>query len=267
MFNSYGNQGSSAGVYGIAADTDPGGDAFGVLGVCRTKGGLGPGPNFAAGVYGQADSSIKSGKTAGVIGETWIGEADGAGVVGFNNSQTGATRGVWGEVESADGAGVFGRNASSSAGTKGGSFQNAAGTWAYIAHWNGANHYGILSNGLTSTVTPTGSGSRALYAAGSPEVWLEDFGEGKLDNGHARVDLDALFLETVTISEKHPMKVFVQLNDDCEGVYVKRGNTGFDVHELNNGKSNAHFSYRVVAKRKGYEGKRLEVVEQELSNK
>jgi len=36
---------------------------------------------------------------------------------------------------------------------------------------------------------------------------------------------------------------------------------------LNNGKSNAHFTYRVVAKRKGYEDKRLEIVEQELTSR
>ena len=54
------------------------------------------------------------------------------------------------------------------------------------------------------------------------------------------------------------MKVFVQLNDvNCKGTAVKRGTTGFDVVELQNGTSNAAFSYRIVAKRKGYEDRRL----------
>jgi hypothetical protein len=57
------------------------------------------------------------------------------------------------------------------------------------------------------------------------------------------------------------MKVFIQLNDDCNGVFVKRGDTGFDVIELQKGQSNAHFTYRVVAKRKGFEDKRLELSE------
>jgi len=46
------------------------------------------------------------------------------------------------------------------------------------------------------------------------------------------------------------MKVFIQLNDDCNGVYVKVSKTGFDVFELQNGKSNATFTYRVIANRK-----------------
>lgn len=47
------------------------------------------------------------------------------------------------------------------------------------------------------------------------------------------------------------MKVFIQLNDDCNGVYVKKGITGFDVYELNGGTSDAAFDYRIMAKRRG----------------
>ena len=57
------------------------------------------------------------------------------------------------------------------------------------------------------------------------------------------------------------MKVIITLTDECNGVYVKKGKTGFDVIELNNGKSNATFDYVVYAKRKGYENKRLEFTE------
>ena len=53
------------------------------------------------------------------------------------------------------------------------------------------------------------------------------------------------------IDENHPMKVFIQLAGDCNGVYVKKGTTGFDVYELNGGTSDAAFDYRVVAKRRG----------------
>jgi len=54
------------------------------------------------------------------------------------------------------------------------------------------------------------------------------------------------------------MKVFIQLNDDCHGVYVQRQATGFEVKELGGGSSSAHFTYRVMAKRKGFEQARLE---------
>ena len=55
------------------------------------------------------------------------------------------------------------------------------------------------------------------------------------------------------------MKVFIQLNDETGwGVAVKRGMQGFDVLELQKGVSNAHFTYRVVAKRRDFEDLRLE---------
>jgi hypothetical protein len=72
------------------------------------------------------------------------------------------------------------------------------------------------------------------------------------------IELDPLFLETVTVDEKNPLKVFIQLNDDCNGVYVQRQATAFEVKELKGGTSRAQFTYRVVAKRKGFETARLE---------
>ncbi|HWR84015.1 MAG TPA: hypothetical protein VN285_12005 [Candidatus Deferrimicrobium sp.] len=119
----------------------------------------------------------------------------------------------------------------------------------------------VLCGGAKCAIVPTSLGTTKLYAQESPESWFEDFGEGQLEKGRVHIELDPLFLETVTIAEKHSMKVFVTLNDDCNGVYVKRGLTGFDVIEMQNGKSGAQFTYRVVAKRKGFEDKRLEVVE------
>ena len=103
----------------------------------------------------------------------------------------------------------------------------------------------------------TGKGHRLLSCMESPEIWFEDFGEGRLVDGKAHIELDGLFLETVTINADHPMKVFVQLEGDCNGVFVTKGTTGFDVTELKAGTSNIIFSYRVVAKRKGYESERL----------
>jgi hypothetical protein len=45
------------------------------------------------------------------------------------------------------------------------------------------------------------------------------------------------------------MHVFVQVQGDCEDVYVIPGKTGFTVKEKNGGASNVRFSYRLVAKR------------------
>jgi hypothetical protein len=117
---------------------------------------------------------------------------------------------------------------------------------------------GLDGTGQKSCIVRTSQGPMAMYCQESPEVWFEDFGEGQLIYGKAHVELDSLFLETVTIDENHPMKVFTTLNDECNGVYVSRGRTGFDVIELDYGRSNARFTYRVVAKRKGFEDERLE---------
>jgi hypothetical protein len=56
------------------------------------------------------------------------------------------------------------------------------------------------------------------------------------------------------------MMVFLQEEDECNGLVVKPGTTSFDVFEKGGGKSDAHFSYRIVAKRKGQESERLATV-------
>mgnify|MGYP000191500637 CR=1 FL=1 len=112
--------------------------------------------------------------------------------------------------------------------------------------------------GAKNAVVNIDGKKRLIYCQESPEVWVEDFGSGKLVNGRAHIELDPTFLKTVTINEEHPMQVFIQLYGDCNGVYVVRGKTGFDVIELRDGKSNVEFGYRVVAKRKGFEDKRFE---------
>jgi hypothetical protein len=122
----------------------------------------------------------------------------------------------------------------------------------------------VVMGGKTAIV-PTSQGDRKLYSQESPEVWFEDFGQGKLVGGMARIELDPLFLETVTIDEKNPLKVFIQLNDDCNGVYVQRQATAFEVKELRDGTSCAQFTYRAVAKRKGFETARLETASGQMT--
>ncbi|MCA9444733.1 MAG: hypothetical protein KC964_28360, partial [Candidatus Omnitrophica bacterium] len=79
-----------------------------------------------------------------------------------------------------------------------------------------------------------------------------------LENGRAVIPIDPLFSETVNLEE--PYHVFVQLNDsESEGVAVEEKTaTSFTVVELRSGDSNAEFSYRIVAKRRGFEEVRLE---------
>jgi hypothetical protein len=177
--------------------------------------------------------------------------------------------GNFGQLGTAD-YGVYGESSTGSAG-----FLGAPGCGVQGWHYAGG-HAGVLgfdwcgvyySGGLAGTGTKdcivrTSQGPTRLHCQESPEHWFEDFGEGCLVNGRAHVELDALFLETVTIDGSHPMKVFVQLGGDCNGVYVAKGATGFDVVELRSGTSSVPFDYRIVAKRAGFEEGRLQVCEQ-----
>jgi len=141
-----------------------------------------------------------------------------------------------------------------------GIYAKAPGEW-YAGYFSG-NVYissSLVVSGSKSAAVKMDDGDRRLvYCQESPENWFEDFGEGQLSDGRAHIELDPLFLQTVTINKTHPMKVFIQLNDpDCNGTAVIRGTTGFDVVELLNGHGSASFSYRVVAKRRGFENERL----------
>ena len=169
----------------------------------------------------------------------------GWGVYGMTSSQDAGAYGVVGYASGGAGSGVRGINTS------------ATGYGVY-SDGNSFVHGNAYVSGSKPAVVPTSQGNRLLYCIESPEVWFEDTGEGQLAGGLAHIDLDALFLETVTIDDQHPMRVFVQLNDDCNGVYVQRQATGFQVMELGGGNSSAHFTYRVMAKRKGFENARLE---------
>jgi hypothetical protein len=112
-----------------------------------------------------------------------------------------------------------------------------------------------VSGGSKNAVVATASGSRLLYTEESTEVWFTDYGFGKLANGTASVGIDPVFAQTVNLQE--PYHVFVQAYGDAEIYVIDRTPTGFEVR-LRSGDANVEFSYRLVAKRAGFEGQRLE---------
>jgi hypothetical protein len=177
---------------------------------------------------------------------------------GIGGDFEGGFYGVVGEVNATGSHWYYGVRGKAEGGTGGfkyGVYGSASGTGTnYGVYYSG----GLGGSGSKSCIVKTSQGPTALYCQESPENWFEDFGEGTLVNGQTHVELDALFLETVTINAANPMKVFVQLEGDCNGVYVSKGITGFDVVELKSGASNVPFSYRIVAKRKGFEDRRLD---------
>lgn len=124
--------------------------------------------------------------------------------------------------------------------------------YVFVGARNNNTSYKVLGGGSVSTMVKDDEGNnRILHATETPEILFEDFGTGKLINGFAYIDLDPIFSKNIFVSEEHPMKVFIQLEGDCKGVYVtEKTAKGFLVKELQSGRSNVSFSWNVVANRK-----------------
>jgi hypothetical protein len=242
----YGVDQTQYGVYGIAEDGTGSLSAFGVYGRCERNGtGNGYGGYFLCDSTGTGNSygsrTVASTKgSATSFGLASYAAAYGSGIAygGFfevPNQGTGAKYAVYGKSPSAGYAGYFDGDVRVS------------------------GDFSVIGGAKSAAVQTDGGDYRLVYCQESPESWFEDFGEGRLVNGRAHIELDRLYLQTVTIDAQNLMKVFIQLNDpDCNGTAVIRGTTGFDVVELQDGKGSASFSYRVVAKRRGFEQVRLE---------
>jgi hypothetical protein len=148
---------------------------------------------------------------------------------------------------------VFGRNLASSGG------------WA--ANFSAENGNGVListpsetvgltvSGGTKNAAVETDEGTRLFYTEESTEVWFTDYGFGELVNGTAHIAVDPLFAQTVNLEA--PYHVFVQPYGDASLYVTDRTSSGFVVKAAN-GSHDVAFSYRIVAKRLGYEDDRLE---------
>jgi len=98
---------------------------------------------------------------------------------------------------------------------------------------------------------------RLLYAQESPVNVFEDFGSAELIDGMAEVIIEPLFAQAVNTGQEY--HVFLTPHADCKGLYVGEMKPGsFVVRELQGGQSDVSFSYRIVAKRRGYENLRME---------
>lgn len=123
--------------------------------------------------------------------------------------------------------------------------------YVFVGARNNGTSYKVLGGGSVSTMVEDKDGNnRILHSTETPEILFEDFGTGKLTNGTAKIVLDPLLSNHIYVSEKHPLKVFIQLEGDCNGVFVTlKSKEGFTVKELKDGKSNVSFSWNIVANR------------------
>jgi hypothetical protein len=110
--------------------------------------------------------------------------------------------------------------------------------------------------GTKSAAVPGPDGSyRQLFCMQSPESWFEDFGDGQLVNGEAKIAIEVEFRSLVETKGYH---VFLTPYGDCNGLYVTaRTAAGFTVREQQNGRGNTSFCFRIVARRKDIPTQRL----------
>lgn len=80
------------------------------------------------------------------------------------------------------------------------------------------------------------------------DVLYQEFGTGTIQHGIAQVKLDPEIARNFIKRTDNPVKVYIKLHGDSEGVFLSNvSNNGFTIKELNNGTSNLKFSWHMVA--------------------
>ena len=126
-----------------------------------------------------------------------------------------------------------------------------ANDFVFVGARNNNTSYKVLGGGSVSTMVRDEIGNnRILHATETPEILFEDFGSSKLVNGEAYISIDPILARNIYVDEKYPIRVFIQLEGDCNGVFVtEKTKNGFKVKELQSGTSNVAFSWNLVANR------------------
>lgn len=280
-----GTTGVRYGLWGESASSD----ARGVFGHATSTSGTG----LAIGVYGESDSpngrgvngyvSDTTGLNFGTVGATWSDNSYAAGVYGNNEREfAGSSRGVQGLVRSAHGYGVIGflaplidgygagvhgiNSASTGSGAGIEGYNSSANGWAgrFTSVNNGVAIYAApgkvgltVSGGSKNASVATSDGDRLLYSEESTEVWFSDYGFGQVQDGFTLVRIDPKFAETVDLD--NPYHVFLQSYGNAQLYVGERRSDYFEVWATDDASDrNAEFSYRIVAKRRGFEDQRLE---------
>lgn len=237
--------GSPAGGAGVAAS----GSGIGVYGSAATvasgSGGVFSGNNSGYSTLATGSGVAARGVNAGVFGIGGSGAAGTGGVFGGNNLATTALGTGSGVAAIGSTIGVFGISGNNN-NAGGGYFQNATGSsYAYVGYRNAGTDFKIIGAGGVSTIVKDLNNKPVtMFCPESPEVLFQDFGEGQLINGSATIALDPIFSKNIQVDTEHPLRVIIQLEGDCNGVYVaNKTANGFEVKELQNGQSNVKFTW------------------------
>jgi hypothetical protein len=168
-------------------------------------------------------------------------------VTGINTSGTGITG-------SGTVYGVFGQSNNTSGERAGGYFYTSSSAYARVGGIKQTSPstfeaYLIWGTGKLITQNKSHDGLMAdMVAPVGPETVITDYGSGKLAHGHCHIEIDPLITKRIFVGPKNPIRVFIQLEGDCKGVFVtNKSASGFDVVELMDGTSDATFSWFFTA--------------------
>jgi len=177
------------------------------------------------------------------------------GRINVSNGSSGGGIGVRGKFDSdgVGGVGVYG------GATSGSDLGGLAGVYGFT---DDTNSYAVYADGAIGSTGPISSvietktyGLRETYAVHSAGNWCEDFGSQTTVDGVARVSIDPVFAETVRLDRDY--HIFLTPLGDC-GLYVAEKHADYFVVRAHDGKTcSIAFDYRIVAKRIGFEDKRL----------
>jgi len=186
-----------------------------------------------------------TGTGVGVYGIGTTAASGTGGVFSGNNLGTLTLAGGSGIAAVGNSIGVFGYSATNANGSYGGYFERNGGFAVAVCANVAGTNYKIVGGGTNATVVPNLDNKKVImHSPESPEILFQDFGKGKLVNGYAKIVLDPIFAKNIFVDDSHPLKVFVQLEGDCNGVYVaNKTENGFEVKELQNGNSNVEFTW------------------------
>ncbi|MBI4647832.1 MAG: hypothetical protein HY738_14890, partial [Bacteroidia bacterium] len=274
----YGSSDAADGI-GVSGDVPLGGiNAFGVKGSATTGTGVGgfatgaggwgvwgdvTGVANGKGVYGYSDDAtgdgvygINTSAGGGVVG--YGNDISGTGVVGIGDNSTTRYTLVNGSGAAFTGQDIglyVQRDATADANGEGciyTSYRTDVTTRECSYNYrSGGNMYKALGDAgyLVSTqVFDLNNNKVIMFCPEAPEPLFQDYGTGQLVDGKAYIKLDPIFSKNIMVNDKHPLRVFVQLKGDCNGVYVTNDTAeGFEVIELQGGKSNVQFYYTVTA--------------------
>ncbi|MBS1764187.1 MAG: hypothetical protein JSS90_04370 [Bacteroidetes bacterium] len=264
------NSGTGAGVRGQATNASGG---IGVIGFTSVQAGVqGQASTTGDGVRGY-NTQTTAGAGDGIYGQAaWGGNSlnfSSSGVVGFNSSTTGigvlgasGNGGIYALNNGQGGAfsgnkngvcGFVGKDSTINSATPsaGGYFYCNNSAFAYVGARISGTNYKVTGTGSAGTfVKDLNDQYRIMVCPEAPEILFQDYGSGQLSNGETYITLDPILVKNILVDSQHPLRVFIQLEDDCNGVFVTQKTiNGFKVKELANGSSNAKFSWSIVANR------------------